>query len=44
MMEIYDPNIEVVICFIREAAGEKADIDGYPIKTRPTPRDAAEQE
>jgi hypothetical protein len=44
MVEIYDPKIEVVICFVRQGGGDKTDIDCYKIKTRPSPPDAAEQE
>ena len=44
MVEVYDPKIEVVICFVRKGDEDKTEIDCYTIKTRPTPPDAAEQE
>jgi hypothetical protein len=44
MVETYDPNIEVVICFVRKAEEDRTDIDSYRFKTRPAPPDAAEQE
>ena len=43
-LENYDPNIEVVICFVRKAEEDRTDIDSYRFKTRPAPPDAAEQE
>jgi hypothetical protein len=44
MVAGYDPETEVVICFIRKADDDKTDIDAYKIKTRPAPPLAAERE
>ncbi len=44
MVEIYDPKIEVVICFMRKGDEDKTDIDCYKIRTTPSPPLAAEQE
>jgi hypothetical protein len=41
---VSDPKVEVVICFVRKAEGERTDIDSYRFKTNPTPPDAAERE
>ena len=43
MVAGYDPETEVVICFVRKADDDTTDIDAYKIKTRPTPPLAAEQ-
>ena len=44
MVTIYEPEKEVVICFVRSAEGERTDVDCYKIQTRPAPPQAAEQE
>ncbi len=44
MVAAYDPEMEVVICFVRKGKGERTDIDSYKIKTNPAPPEAAEQE
>ncbi len=43
MLTIYEPEKEVVICFVR-SKGEKTDVDCYKVITRPPPPQAAEQE
>ena len=43
MVTIYEPEKEVVICFVR-SEGEKTDVDSYKVITRPAPPQAAEQE
>ena len=43
MVTIYEPEKEVVICFVR-SEGEKTDVDSYKIQTRPAPSQAAAQE
>ena len=42
MVSGYDPQKEVVICFIRRAQEDNSDIDSYKLVTRPAPPDAAE--
>ena len=42
MVSGYDPQKEVVICFVRNAKEDKTNIDAYKIITRPAPPDAAE--
>jgi hypothetical protein len=44
MVAIYDPEKEVVICFIRKGEDEGTEVDCYKIQTRPAPPQAAEQE
>jgi hypothetical protein len=44
MVAGYDPETEVVICFVRKAEDDKTDLDAYKIKTRPAPLIAAEHE
>ena len=44
MVEVYDPEMEVVICFLRKGEGNRTDIDSYKIQTRPAPPAAAKQE
>ena len=43
MVTIYEPEKEVVICFVRSKGG-KTDVDCYKVITRPSPPQAAEQE
>ena len=43
MVSSYEPETEVVICFVRQRDPETTDVDAYKIKTRPTPPVAAEQ-
>lgn len=43
MVTIYEPEREVVICFVR-SEGEKTDVDCYKVVTRPAPPAAEEQE
>ena len=43
MVKIYEPEKEVVICFVR-SEGQKTDVDSYKVITRPPPPAAAEQE
>ena len=44
MVAIYEPEKEVVICFVRSAEGERTDVDCYKVITRPAPPKAAEKE
>ena len=40
----YDPEKEVVVCFVRQATGDRTDFDCYEILTNPAPPMAAEEE
>jgi hypothetical protein len=42
MVAGYDPEKEVVICFVRTADGDRTDFDCYKILTNPAPPQAAE--
>ena len=42
MVSGYDPEKEVVICFVGKGEGDKIDIDSYRLITRPAPPYAAE--
>ena len=44
MVAAYDPEMEVVICFVRKGEGDRTDIDSYRFKTTPAPPAAAEME
>jgi hypothetical protein len=43
MVAGYDPEREVVICFVRGAGGDRTDFDCYKIITKPTPPLASEE-
>jgi hypothetical protein len=40
----YDPDLEVIICFLSQEHGERTKVDTYRIKPTPSPRDAANRE
>ena len=40
----YDPEMEIVICFVRKGNVEQSEIDAYRIQTRPGPPMAAEMD
>jgi len=42
MVAGYEPEKEVVVCFVRQADGERTDFDCYNIITNPAPLEAAE--
>jgi hypothetical protein len=44
MLAVYDPEIEVVICFMRKGANDGTEIDSYKVITLPTPPIAAEED
>ena len=44
MLTIYNPENEVVICFVRKSEDKRTDVDCYKIQTRPVPPAAAEEE
>ena len=44
MLADYDPNTEVVICFLRKGGDDKTEIDSYKLITNPKPPLAAEQD
>ena len=44
MVAGYDPETEIVICFVRKGGDEQSEIDAYRIKTRPAPPAAAERD
>jgi len=44
MVNDYNPNIEVVICFVPKADGNRTEVDNYRLKTRPTRPAAAVKE
>ena len=39
----YDPQKEVVVCFVRQATGDRTDLDCYKVQTKPAPPDADEK-
>jgi len=39
----YDPRKEVVVCFVRQATGDRTYFDCYKVQTKPTPPDADEE-
>jgi hypothetical protein len=43
MLAAYDPEIEVVICFVRRGGDDRTEIDSYKVKTNPTPPAAADR-
>ena len=40
----YDPDLEVIVCFLSQEHGERTKVDTYRIKPTPSPRDAANRE
>jgi hypothetical protein len=42
MVAGYDPEKEVVICFVRKARGDRSNFDCYKLQTNPAPPIAAE--
>ena len=40
----YDPDLEVIVCFLSQEHGERTKVDTYRIRPMPSPRDAANRE
>ena len=40
----YDPDLEVIICFLSQEHGDRTKVDTYRIRPRPSPRDATDRE